>query len=161
MILIRNMHDIFYNLACLYFGGKLLILRSLPLKSSRVLMSFNNFSDFVLGDAGIPPPNINELFHKYNSHFDELLLEILQSLFYQKVMPVDDITCPIDLILMLIWLKDSGFAVSPSQATHDCVIFQYWAYTMVVHTSCVNIPSIPYVNKYRILYFTHRPVGSH
>jgi hypothetical protein len=47
---------------------------------------------------------------------------------------------------MLIWLKDSDFPVSPSRATHDCVIFQYWAYTMVVHTPCVNNLSIPYVN---------------
>lgn len=71
---------------------------------------------------------------KQNASVDELLFEILESIFYVKLIPVSGIACLTDLMLMLLWLRDDGSAVMPTTATHYCAIIQYWGFTTVIHT---------------------------
>lgn len=111
-------------------------------KSPRQDRSFAAFSDFIL-DPLNPPPAHGEPCREYDISLDELLFEMLESLFYQNLVPVDGITCPTDLFLTLLWLKDDGSAVAASQATHACAILQYWAYTTVVHTLRLRLTNIP------------------
>ena len=102
-------------------------------RSPREQNAFQAFCTFVL-DPENPPPANNQHSAEYDRKLDELLFEILQSLFYRNLVPLNGITCLIDLILMLLWLKADGSAVLPSRATHDCAVFQYWAFTTVIHT---------------------------
>jgi hypothetical protein len=123
-------------------------------QSARQERSFIAFSDFVL-DPGNLAPTADQPCNEYDSGLDELLFEILESLFYLKLVPVDGITCPTDLILMLLWLKNDGSAIAPSGATHHCAVFQYWAYTTVVHTLRLRLTKLL---KYRE-YSTNHSLG--
>jgi hypothetical protein len=107
--------------------------------------AFVAFAEFVLDPARCPPPTDDRpcASDAYNLHLDELLFEVLESLFYQKLVPLSGITCPTDLILMLLWLKNDGSAVVPSRATRDCAISQYWAFTTVIHTLRLLIKNLP------------------
>jgi hypothetical protein len=102
-------------------------------KGTREENAFRSFCDFVL-DPAHPPPTNSQHDDTYDRKLDELLFEILQSLFFRKLVPRSGITCLTDLILMLLWLKADGSAVLPSRATHDCAVLQYWSYTTVTHT---------------------------
>jgi hypothetical protein len=77
-----------------------------------------------------------------NPQLDQLIYEVLKSLFYVKLVPVSGITCLTDLILMLLWLRDDGSAAVSTSATHYCAIIQYWAFTTVIHTLRLHVKSL-------------------
>ncbi len=104
--------------------------------------ALNALTMFVL-DPSSSPPDLICGGNKYQLLLDELLFEILESLFYLKLVPVSGITTLTDLILMLLWLKQDGSAIAPSNATHHCAIFQYWAYTTVIHTVRLHLNGFP------------------
>jgi hypothetical protein len=79
---------------------------------------------FVL-DPDNSPSELLDGGNEYQLLLDELLFEILESLFYHKLVPIPGITSLIDLILILSWLKQDGSAILLSQVTQHCSIFQY------------------------------------
>ena len=98
--------------------------------------------EFVF-DPAQPPPTKDQPCQEYNRRMDELIFEILESSFYQKLLPVAGITCTTDLVLMLAWLKADGSAVLASTATGDCAALQYLAFTTVVHSLCLRMLNMP------------------
>jgi hypothetical protein len=121
-------------------------------RNPRQERAFKAFVEFVLNPA-CPPPMGDQLCTEYDRHLDELLFEVLEALFFQNLVPVHGPTCPLDLVLMLLWLKKDGSAIRASGATHDCAVVQYWAYTTVIHALRLRLDNF---SKYRQL----EPTGS-
>jgi hypothetical protein len=111
-------------------------------KTTRQKEALNALTTYVL-DPDSSPPERNCDGTEYQRLLDELLFEILESLFYYKLVPISGVTSLTDLILMLLWLKKDGSAVASSNATHHCAIFQYWAYTTVIHTIRLRLKGFP------------------
>lgn len=115
--------------------------------SARQEEALNALTTFVL-DPTNSPPDLTCGGNEYQRLLDELLFEILESLFYLKLVPVSGVTSLTDLILMLLWLKQDGSAIVASHATHHCAIFQYWAYTTVIHTIRLRLSGFPRYREY-------------
>lgn len=107
--------------------------------------AFEALATFVLTPATSPPLDIRGD-DEYRFRLDELLFDVLESLFYLKLVPFSGATCITDVVLMLLWLRNDGSAVKASSATHHCAIFQYWGYTIVIHTIRLRLLGFP---KYR------------
>ena len=113
--------------------------------SARQEEAFSALTTFVLSpDTLLPLDTTSD--NQNCLRLDELLFDVLESLFYLKLAPIPGATCLIDVILMLLWLKADGSAVAASSATHHCAIFQYWAYTVVIHSIRLHMLGFP---KYR------------
>lgn len=70
----------------------------------------------------------------YTQKLDCLLLELLESLQYQKLDHTRYITCILDVVMILLSLNPDGSFRKASETTHHCALLQYMMRTTAVHT---------------------------
>lgn len=87
--------------------------------------------DFVYSTNPLAHGEIN---NEYDGRLDELLHELLESLFYQEIPLSESLGCPTDIALILMSLNPDGSFAKPSRVTFLCAVLQYFARNTVVHT---------------------------
>jgi hypothetical protein len=61
----------------------------------------------------------------FNKELDKLLLEVLESIYYHQPSHTRPLSCIIDIVIILLSMKNDGSFRKASGVTHLCAIFQY------------------------------------
>jgi len=70
----------------------------------------------------------------YDEALDTLLHTVFEAVLYRKLQRTVYVTCFMDLVTILVCLKELGDFDPPSYVTHRCAVFQYWARTTGLHS---------------------------
>jgi hypothetical protein len=70
----------------------------------------------------------------YNQALDEVLLELLEAVYYQELRQTESVACIFDVVMILLSLGDDGSLRLASFITHICAVQQYMIRTTAVHS---------------------------
>lgn len=71
---------------------------------------------------------------EYDNRLDQLLHQLLEALFYQKLRLTDFFGCPTDVALVLLCLNEDGSFSKSSRLTFLGAVLQYFARATVTHS---------------------------
>jgi hypothetical protein len=101
-------------------------------------LAFNAITHFAFDPQTPPPLNDNDNSH-YDSSLDNLLFATATAMFFRDVNPTQESTCLLVLVMRILWLakrdeSESNAAVKSSTASGFGAIFQFFVYSLLVHT---------------------------